>query len=198
MHQNENIERIIDLHTQLLSYGRKSLAVAIEVGQLLSEQKRTLQHGQWTAWIGEHLPFGARTASTYMRLFAMKDLLKSENISDLGRAQQLMTRVSVTRSRDSVSAIQAKLELMSVELPPLVTMLEEHGENAIAESRFETFEDYLRDLGMTSDQWQHQKAISAALCRYVEGGSAVDVLDLLIQVPLGETLSTLETIPENQ
>jgi hypothetical protein len=50
---------------------------AIEVGRLLYEAKEQVWHGQWAGWVAANCPFGARQASSYMRVYANRKQIRS-------------------------------------------------------------------------------------------------------------------------
>jgi hypothetical protein len=84
------INEIAALHSEILGNLRQSLTKAIKIGELLSLQKDTLAHGEFTKWISQHLPFTDRTARNYMRLYRERDRLKTETISDLTEAYGIL------------------------------------------------------------------------------------------------------------
>ena len=84
-------DTIIILHNEIIGHLTKSLEKAIRIGELLTEQKRTLKHGDFTNWILDNLPFTDRTARNYMRLYDNRDKLKTENVSDLASAYKLLS-----------------------------------------------------------------------------------------------------------
>jgi len=57
-----NLE-IARLHSEILTAARTSLDKAIRIGQLLTEQKAQLKHGEWLPWVKENLPFDARSSA---------------------------------------------------------------------------------------------------------------------------------------
>ncbi len=83
---------IIGLHNELNGFAMLCLEKAIRIGELLTEQKKRLGHGNYTGWVNANMPFSERTASNYMRLYIHRDKLQNtDNISDayliLGRAK---------------------------------------------------------------------------------------------------------------
>lgn len=57
--------------------------MALEIGQLLTEKKAELKHGEFGKWITDNLAFTDRTARNYMRLYENKDkILQSGSISE--------------------------------------------------------------------------------------------------------------------
>lgn len=88
--EKSRIEEIKRLHNEILGFVKLSLENAIRIGQLLTEQKEGLGHGEFIRWIKDNLPFTDRAARRYMGLWRYKDTLKSENVSDLSSAYQLL------------------------------------------------------------------------------------------------------------
>jgi len=89
--ERSNVDRIIELHSQIMQRARVSLEDAIKIGELLSDEKRKLEHGEWGKWINENVPFTASTAAAYMRLYQRKGELEEKGITDLKSAYKFMT-----------------------------------------------------------------------------------------------------------
>jgi len=76
-------QRINDLHKGIESLLHQGIEKAIEIGQLLTEKKTELKHGEFGTWIKDNLVFTDRTARNYMKLFDNKDkVLEAGNISE--------------------------------------------------------------------------------------------------------------------
>jgi len=76
-------DEITLLHGEIEGALRLSVEKAIRVGELLTEQKADLAHGEWLPWVKENLPFNHSTASRYMRLFQDRAALKSVTVTSL-------------------------------------------------------------------------------------------------------------------
>jgi hypothetical protein len=98
--QTTRAKEISRLHQEIGEHLRRSLANAIRIGELLSEQKATLQHGEFGRWISENLPFTDRTARNYMRIFDNRNILKTETVSDLGTAYKLLSRPQLPAAKE--------------------------------------------------------------------------------------------------
>jgi hypothetical protein len=88
---NNRAEEIRVLHGEILGSFKTSLVKAIRIGELLTEQKDSLEHGDFIPWVEKNLPFSDRTARNYMRLYRERDRLKTESVSDLTSAYFLLT-----------------------------------------------------------------------------------------------------------
>lgn len=81
-------ERINGLHKEIENALHQSLNNAIEIGQLLTDAKKALPHGQFTSWIETNCIFTDRTARRYMKLHKERDKLK--NAAGIQEAYQLL------------------------------------------------------------------------------------------------------------
>lgn len=64
---------------------RGALAVAesaMAAGRMLIEAKASMKHGEWAAWLSEHVGMSARTARRYMQL--VRSGLETATVADLG------------------------------------------------------------------------------------------------------------------
>jgi hypothetical protein len=84
------INEIVSLHNEISGLLKMSLKKAIRIGELLSEQKASLKHGEFIPWIKANLPFTERTAQNYMRLYQHRDQLKNETVSYLTEGYKLL------------------------------------------------------------------------------------------------------------
>lgn len=91
-------KKIISLHRQIESYLNCSLQKAVQIGDLLLNQKEKLNHGQFGKWIESELPFTDRTARNYIRLYKNRKQLKTENVSDFKSAYKLLAARNETDS----------------------------------------------------------------------------------------------------
>ena len=84
-------ERIIELHSKIVSRFKRNLREGIEIGKLLTEQKKSLKHGKWIPWIKANMPFTDQTARNYMELYIRRGLFaKSKTVLDLSQAYRLI------------------------------------------------------------------------------------------------------------
>lgn len=96
--EKNRINEILSLHDEISRYLRLSLDKAIKIGELLIEQKKLTKHGEFTTWVSDNLPFTERTARNYMNLYRKRDLLKTETISVLSEAYNLLKKPNVNYS----------------------------------------------------------------------------------------------------
>lgn len=67
--ENRRIKEIKALHHEIGGRLKSSPDKAIRIGELLSQQKESMERGRFTAWVKANLPFTERTARRYMQLY---------------------------------------------------------------------------------------------------------------------------------
>ena len=77
------IREINALHGELCALARMTLSKAIRLGELLTQAKAALLHGEWLGWLKENVTFNVRTAQRYMGVYQERDLLKNDTVSHL-------------------------------------------------------------------------------------------------------------------
>ena len=60
------------------------------IGELLTEQKAGMKHGNWLPWIKENLPFSERTARDYLRFYDRREELKTARVADMAEARKFL------------------------------------------------------------------------------------------------------------
>ena len=78
------------LHSEIVEAGRTMIDKAIQIGELLTEEKSKLEHGEWLTWLEEHIPFTRATAANYIRLYDRQDEFKCKTDLHLGAAYRLL------------------------------------------------------------------------------------------------------------
>lgn len=116
-------DEIIILHNEIAGHLIKSMERAIRIGELLTEQKGNLKHGEFTTWIKNNLPFTDRTARNYMRCYEnkdklKKDKLKTETISDLTSAYKLLSEPRGKSAQEEaiteIESLKAKYQINDI------------------------------------------------------------------------------------
>jgi hypothetical protein len=69
-------DEINRLHKEVMTRAKMTLVDAMRIGELLTNQRVKLDHGEWLPWIEKHLEFSQRTAYNYMNAFARADEIK--------------------------------------------------------------------------------------------------------------------------
>jgi hypothetical protein len=69
--------KINELHLKIHNSLKDTVADAIEIGRLLTEQKEECGHGNFIPWVESNCDFTRMTAFKYMRLFDYRDKCKS-------------------------------------------------------------------------------------------------------------------------
>lgn len=79
-------KRIHSQRLMLEQHAKKAALYAVEIGQLLTEAKTQVQHGEWEAWLSDYCSLAPRTARAYMRLAKELPKLsdaKRQHVADL-------------------------------------------------------------------------------------------------------------------
>jgi hypothetical protein len=76
------------LHEEIVGTVKVTLPKAIRIGELLVEQKASMEYGEWLPWLVANCPFAERTARDYMRFWERRaDIGK---LADLASARRLL------------------------------------------------------------------------------------------------------------
>jgi len=87
---DEDIAWINRQHSALKGLANKSLTIALAVGERLAALRKKAKHGTWEKWVEDNLEFTVRTAYNYIRIHKHRSKIKSESVSDLKEACQLL------------------------------------------------------------------------------------------------------------
>ena len=102
-----------EVHDEIAGHVRVSVEKAIRIGELLTEQKAELEHGQWLPWVEDNVPFTSRTAEKYMRLHEQRDSGKIEsgsNLTSAYRAIGLLAEPEPVPQEETLPAVEAMPE----------------------------------------------------------------------------------------
>lgn len=88
----KNKRQIIQLHNEIGEHMKISFEKAMEIGELLIEQKKRIRQGGFTYWFEKsNMPFTIRTAQNYMKLFRYEEQLREQNVTSLSNAYALIS-----------------------------------------------------------------------------------------------------------
>ena len=78
------ILKVKRLYAAVLAHGHDSCAKALQIGDVLTGIKESLEHGQWLPWLSTNLPeITPRTVQNCMRVWKNRELIKNESNSYL-------------------------------------------------------------------------------------------------------------------
>ncbi|MEZ5328032.1 MAG: DUF3102 domain-containing protein [Verrucomicrobiales bacterium] len=84
-------EQLRQLQNQITAAVRVTLTHAMEAGSILASVKRQLPHGEFTPWLQANVPtISDRTARRYMAVHRNRDMLKTDTVSDLTEAYEML------------------------------------------------------------------------------------------------------------
>jgi hypothetical protein len=100
-------ERINELHAEISAALRRTVPAAIEIGRLLTEQKASMEHGQFLLWLADHVNFKARTAQEYMGFYEYRD--KCAQCADFTEARAATREPRAPKPAEPISIRITKL-----------------------------------------------------------------------------------------
>jgi len=100
-------EEIISLHSGIMTAARRSVQDAIKIGQIISEQKKQLQHGEFLPWV-EGLPISQQTTSNYMRLYN-----HSNKLLNIGNLQEAYKQIESFEHQQKQTEEQRKRSMIA-------------------------------------------------------------------------------------
>ncbi len=74
----DTVEEIRNLHDQNCQSVRTSIVNGIRIGEILTQVKGALKHGEFLPWVESHAPFRQRMAAYYISAFERKDEILSK------------------------------------------------------------------------------------------------------------------------
>ena len=92
-------ERINAEHDKAESTFKTAFDHAMKAGELLTEAKAAVPHGEWLPWLCKHCRFSERTAQAYMRLAREMPKLDPAKAKRVAEARARRSRRLPSRSR---------------------------------------------------------------------------------------------------
>lgn len=80
------------LHAELCGLARTSLQTAIRIGELLTEQKAQLKHGEWLPWVKDNCQFKLTSAAKYIALFREREKFSAAENLGVDEAYRLLSQ----------------------------------------------------------------------------------------------------------
>ena len=111
----DRVSIINRLHDEIRSHLVVGLKKAIEIGQLLVDQKSELKHGQWLPWIETNLGFGVDQSEKYMRIFRKRENINSACDRNLSVDSYIQHLRQLESNTEYVIPDKEKLELVEFE-----------------------------------------------------------------------------------
>ena len=81
--EKSRIEKINKLISEIKISLKMNVEKAINVGELLTEQKGEMGHGKWLNWAKKNLDISLSTAENWMKMYRYKSQLKIVNVTNL-------------------------------------------------------------------------------------------------------------------
>lgn len=106
---------IIRLHGEIQNLALDVMEKACKIGQLLTQKKTELEHGQFIPWIKSNLPFDERQAQKYTRIYENKDLIQKKLDSKANSSSLLTVNNLISLTREDKKPAGIKQLLTSTE-----------------------------------------------------------------------------------
>jgi hypothetical protein len=120
--EKDRIKEIRKLHSDLFEIMKSSLPKAIRIGELLTEQKKAMEHGDFGKWVERNCSFSYRTGRVFMQLYKGKDRIKIEWEGEkvkMAESANLTLASALKRITSPRKALPEKIETKpSVAKPP--------------------------------------------------------------------------------
>lgn len=100
-------KEIIELHNNIIQSTRRTVQDAIRIGEIISQEKESLEHGQFLPWV-ETLPFTRVTANQYSRLYQYRN--KCKNALHLQDAYKQIESIEAVEKRKEDERKQALIK----------------------------------------------------------------------------------------
>lgn len=117
---SEQARQIAVLHNELGTLAKSALLKAVKIGQLLTQVKASLKHGEWLPWIEANLPFTDQTARNYIGVYEIREELNSKQVWDLTSAYKLLAAPKRTikstppKPKELAPAVEVSVETVDV------------------------------------------------------------------------------------
>ena len=111
------IDQINNLHARFEIAYKSTTKIAVNIGELLLDQKSQLKHGQWGRWVRDNLKFTERTASNYIRIYKNKDKFDLETDGICGALSTLKSPDTKDRDQRRTETRKFREAFADLELP---------------------------------------------------------------------------------
>jgi hypothetical protein len=91
------------LHAEICQTARTTIEKAIRIGELLTEQKSMLKHGEWLSWLAAHVEFDQAQSWRYMKVFDERENPKLCAAHNLKHALNLLADGNPAEQKAHVS-----------------------------------------------------------------------------------------------
>ena len=99
----QEIKRLKKLHAAFVKHSKDAIDRALELGEILTRIKESVEHGEWLPWIEANVPeISTRTAQNCMRLWKKRDLLK--NAADAYLVESVSDALAIVYGREKEEA----------------------------------------------------------------------------------------------
>ncbi|MCZ8156819.1 MAG: DUF3102 domain-containing protein [Leptospira sp.] len=87
---DHEITTLRNLHEGIIANARNMVQNAILIGEILTQKKSKLKHGEFIPWVESNLNFKIRTAQRYVKMFENRELINASALTHLEDAYKLI------------------------------------------------------------------------------------------------------------
>jgi hypothetical protein len=178
-------DEINALDQKLTAMARTSVNLAIRIGMLLSQQKKSLPHGHWLKWLQANVTLSIRRVDRYLMIYDNREQLKMANVSNLTEAYALLAppkrmqrEEAAARGAEIREGLHALCDL-STKVSASITKLQAIRDSRAYLPRHETFGAYLESLNISLSSFDVEEELCRAATSWMQGGSALPLLDAM-------------------
>lgn len=128
--KKSTVKEINALHSELEAIVKTGIDTAIRIGELLTDCKGQLNHGEFSGWVAANCNFSQRTAQNYMKLFSHREqlagsgsindaykLLRREKNESVSYLDKLRAHLQATIDEDLTAMDALKVDDFAQSLP---------------------------------------------------------------------------------
>jgi DUF3102 family protein/DNA methylase len=109
---NNIADEINRLHRGIISSLRTSVVEAIRIGELLTQERDKLKHGEWLPWLKENVEFSHMTAYRYIECYENRSYFKNKinTVLTFRDIPRLLSGIKKQKQRERRAAAAAEFE----------------------------------------------------------------------------------------
>jgi len=105
--ETSKIGRIIECHYGIIGSMKQTIDYAIEAGELLTEKKEELKHGDFLPWIKNNIPFSEWTVRNYIKVYIYRN--KMGTLPDLQTAYRQIETIEKQQKQNEHQKVRLRV-----------------------------------------------------------------------------------------
>ena len=193
--QATQVDRLKQLHGEIIGAARMALDKAIEAGGILHEVKAAMPHGEFTAWVETNAGFSIRTAQRYMKIYESREEIKNDSVSLLTGAHKMLTSPKEVRLSNADNDKWNRFEGWVPETIPSGLSPDEALRMAEGDAKFAVLHKKIVTLKEEWGTLKNSDSLTAVADFYHRAKNArleADSITIEAEINLGQVLNELE------